>query len=111
MVRLGTETNGVPGDPVNLTGITEISACFRKPDGTELELLKTTNGILVLGSPFLGKLSLILTATDTAELAVVTGATLQITLTYADVDDPVVVQILDAYSVVENTCWKKPLSK
>jgi hypothetical protein len=102
-VRLGTAVNGVQGDPVDLTGITEITTCFLQSDNTELMLSKTGGQITIIGSPFLGKLSIYLSAANSALLQAVDTATLQLSLVYGT-DDPILIQIPTAYAVVDSTC-------
>lgn len=87
---------GVPGDPVDLSGVTAISAVFLNADGTKLT--KTlTNGVVVL-SPLLGTMQVGLLDTETVnlklgerqnfELQIAFGATIRI------------VQFLNALTVV-----------
>lgn len=103
LIRLIQSTNGIQGDPVDLTGITEITTCFQKADGTELMLSFTGGAVSILGSPLLGKLSISLTAAQSALLALVDTAVLEISLIYSG-GDPVKVQIVSAYSVVASMC-------
>jgi len=101
-VRLYQGANGVIGDPIDLTGITEIESCFDNADGTELSLLETTGGIVILGSPLLGKIQLVFTSAQTALLAIVEHETLELKLTYAG--DPQKILVKDAYAVVSSRC-------
>ena len=103
-VRLRNATNGVEGDPIDLTTITEISACFVNTDGTELTLRKTTGGVVVVGSPLIGKIQLVLTAAQTALMAITDHETLEIDLTFGVGVDPIGMQIRDAYSVIASRC-------
>lgn len=103
LVRLVQSINGVVGDPVDLTGVTEISTCFQNTTGAELVLTKTGGAITVLGSPVLGKLSIALTAAQTALLALTDTDVLELALTYPS-SDPIGIQIPQAYSVVASQC-------
>lgn len=102
-VRLLQKINGVVGDPVDFTGVTQISTCFLKSDGTELMLSLTGLAIAIVGSPLLGRLSIALTSAQTALLAAIENGTLELTITYG-ILDPIKVRILGAYEVVETEC-------
>ena len=103
MVRLKNIANGIEGDPVDLTTITEIKTCFQNADGTELMLTKTGGAISVLGNPVLGKISIALTAAQTTLLAVTSIATLEISLIFSGAD-PIKIQISKAYTVLPSVC-------
>lgn len=59
----------IDGTPFSLVGATEIEARFKKADGGVLSKKLTTAGIVV-GSDILGKITVKLTAADTALLLV-----------------------------------------
>lgn len=103
-IRLVQQVNGFVGDPVDLTGITEVKTCFLQADGvTETMLTLTGGAITILGNPVLGKLAIALTAAQTAALAVMSNSTLELALIYGSTD-PVKVQIPNAYAVVPTGC-------
>ena len=54
--------------PLDLTGNTEITACFIKDDSTALELTKTASDIAVVGDEKLGYIEITLNDTNTALL-------------------------------------------
>ena len=56
------------GDPIDLTAETEITAVFTKTDGTNLELTKTSGAITIVGNPILGKITILMTDTETSSL-------------------------------------------
>ena len=90
-------------DPLDLTGITAISTCFLNDDGSELSLSLAGGEIAVYGNPVLGKISITLTAAQTALLAVDDRATLQVAFTYG-AGQPIVLQIPMAYSIIATDC-------
>ena len=94
--------NATTMDPVDITGATEIKACFTNQDWTQLELSLTGGQIQVL-SGILGKVQLNLTAAQTALLAMVENETLEL-LIKIGMNDPVKVQIQNAYSILETIC-------
>jgi len=90
--------NGDTTDPWDLTGLTEVSTCFEKQDGTELTVSLTGGQFVVVGSPLLGKLALTLSAAETTNLKPTQGVkTMELTLTYTG--DPVATDIPMAYEV------------
>ena len=99
---VGLKKDNLSYDPLDLTGVAEITACFQKTDGTELMISLTGGGITILGNPILGKIAIALTAAQTALLAVVEASTLELALTYSG--DPFKVQIPNAYSVSQSVC-------
>lgn len=56
------------GDPLDLTAVTEITACFKKPDGTFLQVTLSGGRVSVVGNPLLGKIEVSLTDVDTAAI-------------------------------------------
>lgn len=104
LLRLYNQTNGVLGDPVDLTTMYDIKTCFQNSDGTETTLSKLTAGIAVVGSPLLGKITVSLTAAQTALLALSDPGELQISLIATLGADPVKIDVRNAYDVVETTC-------
>jgi hypothetical protein len=90
-------------DPLDLTGITEISTCLLNDDGTELVLSLTGGQISVYGNPILGKISITLTAAQTALLAVDDSADLQVAFTYG-AGQPSVLTIPGAYNIIATDC-------
>lgn len=103
LLRLKQYSNGIEGDPVDFTGITDIQTCFQNTDGTELMLSLLGGAILILGSPLLGKLSIALTSAQTSLLALVDTAILELSLIYGS-SDPIKIQVPNAYSVVASQC-------
>lgn len=101
-VRLTQVVSGIVGDPVDLTGITEISTCFPKDDGTDLVVTKTGGAITILGNPILGKLQIALTSAQTALISSTANGVLELALTYTG--DPVKIQIKNAYVVETAEC-------
>lgn len=89
------------GDPIDLTGYAEISACFTNSNGSELLATLTGGEISVLGDPLLGKILITLSAAQTTLLALVDSATLEITLGTVN---PPKIQIENAYSVLNTVC-------
>lgn len=87
--------------PFNLTGVTNITACFQNADGSEL-MVSLGSGISILGNPLLGTIAIALTAAQTALLAVTDSATLELSITTSG--DPFKVQIPNAYLVAESVC-------
>lgn len=99
IVRLTDESTK---DPFNFTPVTAITACFKNADDTEL-VVSLVAGIVVSGSPFIGKLRFELTAAQTALLAAVEEpVTLELTITITG--DPFKVKIPNAYTVEESEC-------
>ncbi len=99
IVRLKTDL--ITMDPFDLTGVSAITCCFMKQDGTDL-VLSLGSGISIVGNPLLGKLLITLTAAQTALLNEVAFATLELAITFSG--DPLKVQILNAYEVVTADC-------
>lgn len=56
------------GDPFDLTAVTEITALFKKPDGTWLEVTKTGGQITLTEDALLGKIEVALTDSNTSEI-------------------------------------------
>lgn len=90
------------GDPYSLTGVTEITACFMKADGTELMKTFTASGGITVVTALLGKLAIALTAAETALLAPVDSAVLELAIDLGS--GPEKVQIPDAYEVIASVC-------
>jgi hypothetical protein len=101
-VRLYQGVRGLIGDPLDLTLVTQISACFAKSDGTDLVVTKTSGKIVVLGSPLIGKIQINLTSSETASLATTDRETLELEM--VTTGDPSAIQVPDAYSVVPSRC-------
>jgi len=53
------------GDPYDLVGNTEITACFTNADGSTLEVTKTSGAIIINGIDALGSLSITLDDAET----------------------------------------------
>lgn len=104
LVRLNSIQNGIVGDPIPLTPMYNIKSCFMNADGTELMLDLLGGAITILGDPNLGKLSIALTAAQTALLQLVDTATLEVDLIATLGADPKKIQIPQAYSVVQSVC-------
>lgn len=85
------------GDPFILTGATDIQTEFLSLDGSILTLGLVAGGVSVLSAEF-GKVSIQLTAAQTALLQTVSLATLQVSVSFGG--DPAACQIANAYSVV-----------
>lgn len=102
-VRLQQVLNGVIGDPVDLTGVTEIVTCFQNTDGTEVTLTLTGGAVTILGNPILGKIGIQITAAQTTLMKVTDGDTLELAITYGSAD-PVKTQIPNAYAVLQSQC-------
>jgi hypothetical protein len=97
IVRLGSRSTG---DPYDLTAATPITCCFLNADKTFLTLGLATG--IAITTALLGKLTLTLTAAQTALLAEVANATLELSITKSS--KIVKVQIPKAYSVVAKVC-------
>jgi hypothetical protein len=98
--------DGESGDPVDLTNLTEASACFKLTDRTFLDVLlssATANGSQIsVVSAVLGKLQIALQDTDTATFSPGSSITLELTLT---LDGAIrKIQIPRAYEVVGSFC-------
>jgi len=52
------------GDPLNLTGNTEITVCFDGTSGTPVTFLRTGGGVTVIGSDLLGKIDVAIDDTN-----------------------------------------------
>ena len=89
-------------DPLPLTGVSEISTCFKNTDETELMLTKTGGEITVVGDPLLGKIQIALDETQTAALALVDSETMEIAVDFGN--GPRKLQIANAYSVIASIC-------
>jgi len=96
VVLLTTPTSG----PFDLTGATPITCCFKNATGADLVLGLGTG--IAITTALAGKLTLSLTAAQTALLATFTDATLQLTITQAGIKSKI--QIESAYSVVDSVC-------
>ena len=84
------------GDPLNLTGVTDVQIPFLNSDGTTL-VANLTSGVSVLDYS-IGKIMLQLTESQTVVLQPVNYATLQVSLSFGG--DYSGCQIKNAYSVV-----------
>lgn len=104
LVRLNSVSNGVVGDPIPLTPMYDIKSCFMNADGTELTLSLLTGGITILGDANLGKLSIAMTAAQTALLQLIDSGTLEVDLIATMGADATKIQIPQAYSVVQSVC-------
>lgn len=99
-VRLLMKTSSLP-DPLDLTGVTEITTCFFNQDGTEL-MPSLTGGEITVTDAIFGKIAIALTAAQTLILAAVDSATLEISIDFGSGVSKV--QIPAAYSVIETVC-------
>ena len=94
-------TDVATGDPLDLTNIDTLTTCFKKDDRTELTLGIGT-GITIVNA-VLGKIRVTLTSTQTATLALVEAATLEVTVTMLT-EEPFKKQVQQAYSVIPSVC-------
>jgi hypothetical protein len=101
LVRLRQDP--VTQDPLDLTGVTAITTCFAKADGTEL-MLALNSGISFVGNPLLGKLLITITAALSALLAPIDGAELELKITFPGNTDPTIFKIPNGYSVLAADC-------
>lgn len=69
------------GSPFDLTSVTEISARIANTDGTYLELLKTSEGVTVVGAAGGGEVNLAVTKTQSALLLVQNPAPIEYRIT------------------------------
>jgi hypothetical protein len=99
---LNYQADGQVGDPVNLTGAAAILCCFEKQDGTELQLGIGTG--ITVDNALLGKISIAITAAQSALLAVTDHETLELAITLVAGQDPIKIQVTDAYTVVASRC-------
>ena len=88
--------------PFNLTGLTEIKACFPKEDETVLQVALTGGQITVLGDPVLGVIQIELTDSDTSLLAVGEDQDFEVQVDIGATRS--IVQFLESLTVVESIC-------
>jgi hypothetical protein len=96
-VRLESKASG---DPYDLTSVTAITCCFANADASKLSL-SLSAGIVVV-TALIGKITITLTAAQTALLAEVSNATLEISTTKAG--KIAKTRIEKAYSVIAKIC-------
>ena len=71
------------GSPLDLTSATEISARIANTDSTYLELLKSTDGVSVVGAPGGGEVNLVVTAAQALLLMVQNPSPIEYRVTIA----------------------------
>lgn len=98
IVRISDLTTG---EPLDLTGVTALTTCMANTTGPDLDLGLGT-GITILNA-VLGKISIAVTSTQSAALATIDMAVLQLSITYGS-SDPIIVQKSEAYQVIQSVC-------
>lgn len=88
-------------EPFDLTGVSEIEACFLKEDDTILSKKMTTGGVSVV-SALAGKIKVILTETDTATLKVGESRSFEVLVTIGSVTS--IVQFIEQLNVIKRVC-------
>lgn len=89
------------GNPLSLAGVTALSSCFMKTDGTDLTL-SLGSGLTILSEP-LGQITVALTSAQTALIATTMTGVFQISIIFGS-SDPIILQYPEAYQVVQSVC-------
>jgi len=90
------------GDPVDLTNKDEITACFKKEDGTSLEVTLTGGAVVKVGNPLLGKIDITLTDTETSLLEASQKANFKVILDEGTTRD--IVRFTQQIDIFEGDC-------